>query len=180
MVGVPSQSILEHRTEGPKWKWDHCQKEKKEKKKGKWKISTSSMSLWLHCSLALQLHVGLARLGLSLAGLLISIWNLHIILQSSTLRLEIVKYLYLLLNKILRAFTYHVQSFLFLVLGWLTFSTYRLNYHVKFDLSGCFSILPAADLVPGDIVEVSGMLSLLIKSTGNCIRFHTHPFFILH
>jgi len=125
LVGVPSQSILEHRTEGPKGKWDHCQKEKKEKKKGKWKISTSSMSLWLHCSLALQLHVGLARLGLSLAGLLISIWNLHIILQSSTLRLEIVKYLYLLLNKILRAFTYHFQSFLFLVLGWLTFSTYR-------------------------------------------------------
>lgn len=143
-------------------------------------ICTSSMSLWIHWSLALQLHVGLARLGLSLAGLLISIWNLHIILQSSTLRHGIVEFLYLLLNKILRAFTYHFQSFLFLVLRWLTFQHIVINYYVKFDLSGCFSILPAADLVPGDIVEVSGMLSLLIISTGNCIRFHAHPLFILH
>lgn len=35
-MGVQSQSILEHGTEGLKGKWGHSQKEKKEKRKGKW------------------------------------------------------------------------------------------------------------------------------------------------
>lgn len=41
-------------------------------------------------------------------------------------------------------------------LSWSYYMT-ELVHLLMFNLVGCFSILPATELVPGDIVEVGGM-----------------------
>ena len=48
---------------------------------------------------------------------------------------------------------------------WLSPSFIRLTtFHINmYAMAGCFSILPATELVPGDIVEVAGMCALSPK-----------------
>ena len=51
--------------------------------------------------------------------------------------------------------------FQFLVISkFIRLTTFHINMYA---MAGCFSILPATELVPGDIVEVAGMRALSPK-----------------